>query len=151
MEKPRNDEKPGRHGREEGDEPKSFQRNGGNKKSSAGIDYDQLLVDAAQFLNVYDIDLIYSWTPREFKNFLKGASLQRIDAQEHAAIQAIFYAKVKSKKRINGVKDIYDAEKARKEMLKGTTKAEPLHTERYEKAKKAMELYNTGAFKQKGG
>lgn len=82
---------------------------------------------------------------------MTGARLRKIDDQEHAAIQAIFHAKVKSKKRINGVKDIYDAEKARKEMLKGTTKAEPLHFERYEKAKKAMALYNAKSFKQKGG
>jgi len=82
---------------------------------------------------------------------MTGARLRRIDEQEHAAMQAIFYVKAKNKKRINGVKDIYDAEKARKEMLKGTTKAEPLYLERYKKANKAMETYNSIAFKQKGG
>ena len=81
---------------------------------------------------------------------MTGARLRKIDDHELAAVQAIFYAKAKSKKRINGVKDIYDAEKARKEMLKGTSEAEPLHFGRYLKAMEAMKNYSAPIPVQKG-
>lgn len=84
---------------------------------------------------------------REYENFKTGARLQSIDDREFAAIQSIFYVKAKSKKRISGVKDIFDAEKARKEALKGTSEAEPLHLGRYEKAKAAMASYWTKSAK----
>lgn len=98
-------------------------------------------------MQIYDTDIIYSWSLREFENFITGARLRNIDDRELAAVQAIFYVKAKSKKRISGVKDIFDAEKARKETLKGTTEAEPLHLERYEKAKLAMASYWTKSAK----
>lgn len=98
-------------------------------------------VDAARYLKIYDTNVIYSWSLREFENFMMGARLSKIDEHELAAVQAIFYTKAKSKKRIKGIKDIYDAEKARKELLKGTVEAEPLHLDRYLKAKEAMKNY----------
>lgn len=88
---------------------------------------------------MYDTDLIYSWTPREFRNFTKGAQLRTIDAYEMSAITAIFHAKVKSKKRIK-LKDIYDAEKARKDLVSPAKPVE-LNLERYKKAQAAMRSY----------
>lgn len=90
-------------------------------------------------MGVYDTDVIYSWTPREFRNFIKGAQLRTIDSYELSAVAAIFNAKVKSKKRVS-LKDIYDAEKARKE-LNTPAKSEGLNLERYKKAKAAMKNY----------
>ncbi|MDX1807678.1 MAG: hypothetical protein R3267_11695 [Paenisporosarcina sp.] len=91
-------------------------------------------------LEIYDTEVIYSWTPREFKNFIKGVQLRKIDLYELSAISAIFNAKVKSKKSVK-LKDIYDAEKARKEIIKGVTKESGLHLDRYLKAKEAMKNY----------
>lgn len=88
---------------------------------------------------MYDTDLIYSWTPREFRNFTKGAQLRTIDSYELSAIQAIFNAKVKSKKRVK-LKDIYDAEKARKDLISPAKPVE-LNLERYKKAQAAMRSY----------
>jgi len=62
--------------------------------------------------------VIYSWTPREFKNFIKGAKLRRIDSLELCAVQALFTGKVKNAKKKIKLKDIYDADKARKEFEK---------------------------------
>ena len=151
MEEHRDSQDSRQDGRGKSGKSKNVQHDAGNPKRYEGIDYDQLQIDAAHYLQVYDTEIIYSWTPREFRNFIKGARLQDIDEIEKIAISAIFVSKAKNKKRINGVKDIYDAEKARKEMLKGTTKAEPLYLERHKKASKAMETYNPIAFEQKGG
>lgn len=92
-------------------------------------------------MGVYDLELMYSWTPREFKNFITGAQLRKIDAYELSAASAIFNAKVKGKKRIK-LKDVYDSEKARQEVYKGeNSKKEPINLERYHKAKQAMKAY----------
>jgi len=93
---------------------------------------------------VYDIDLIYSWTPREFKNFIKGAQLRTIDSYELSAVSAIFTAKVKSKKRSIKLKDIYDAEQARKDLDTpvDSKKDAGLNLERYKKAQEAMKAYS---------
>ena len=100
-----------------------------------------MLIDAAHKLKIYDVDKIYSWTPREFKNFIKGAQLAKIDAYEMSAISAIFQAKVKVKKWVK-LKDIFDAEKARKEMDKSlSNESTERHTERYYKAIEAMKNY----------
>ncbi|AYC28727.1 hypothetical protein [Paenisporosarcina cavernae] len=89
---------------------------------------------------IYDTEVIYSWTPREFKNFVKGYQLRKIDNYESLAIQVIFQAKVKGKKRIS-LKDVFDADKAKKELGKKTSSSSKLHVERYMKAKKAMKKY----------
>lgn len=88
---------------------------------------------------MYDTDLIYSWTPREFRNFTKGAQLRTIDTYELSAISAIFNAKAKNKKRVK-LKDIFDAEKARKDLI-SPAKPVALNLERYKKAKSAMRNY----------
>lgn len=102
-------------------------------------------------MRVYDTDLIYSWTPREFKNFIKGSQLRKIDEYETAAISAMFTAKVKSKKRGIKLKDIYDAEKARNEILSTEKpKDNNFNLERYRKAKQAMKGYQP-SMQKKGG
>ena len=46
-----------------------------------GIDYDQIITNSAHWLGVYDVDLIMSWTPNEYKLLLKG-KLRKIDELE---------------------------------------------------------------------
>ena len=89
--------------------------------------------------------MIYSWTPREFKNFLKGAKLRAIDNLEMYAMQALFTGKVKNtRKKTLKLKDIFDADKARKEVDNiNKVKEQPLHLERYRKAQQAMKNYKT--------
>lgn len=96
-----------------------------------------MLVDAANYLQVYDVDLIYSWTPREFKNFVKGAQLRKVYEHELSAANALFIAKTKNKKKLN-LKDLYDGDKVRKEIDKGTSRKEPLHMDRFHKAQQAL-------------
>lgn len=99
------------------------------------------MVDAAYYLEVYDTSAIYSWTPREFKNFIKGAQLRKIDAFELAAVQAMFTANASNAKRLK-LKDLYDAEKARRDLEKGgKAKEAPLDLTRYRKAQDAMKAY----------
>lgn len=108
-------------------------------------------MDAAQHLQVYDVDTIYSWTPREFKNFIKGARLRKIDEFELSAANALFTASAQNtrKKKLT-LKDIYDAEKARKEIETDGKKVEPLNLDRYRRAQAAMKAYRPQGM-QKGG
>lgn len=108
-------------------------------------------MDAAHFLQVYDTDLIYSWTPREFKNFIKGAQLRQVDAFELSAVSAIFNAKVKNAKTRIKLKDIYNSEAARKEIESdGKAQAPTLNLDRYRKAQEAMKNFRAMAL-EKGG
>lgn len=66
-------------------------------------------------MQVYDTDLIYSWTPREFENFMKGANLREIDNLEALSIAAMFNARASNAKRMTS-KKLFDAEKARKKL-----------------------------------
>lgn len=87
------------------------------------------------------MDLIYSWTPREFKNFIKGAQLRRIDALEMLAVQAMFSANAANARRLK-LKDLYDAEKARRNLENGLNETKPaLDLDRYRKAQAAMKAY----------
>lgn len=67
--------------------------------------------------------LIYSWTPREYRNFLQGSQLAKIDEFDRA-IQAAWVAGIVSKqkrsKKEPPAKKYFDAEKARKEVLSDT-------------------------------
>lgn len=99
-------------------------------------------MDAARYLHVYDIDAIYSWTPRQFKNFIKGAQLSETDVWEREAANALFTAKASNSKKKVGVKDLYDAEKARKQILSVEgEKAPSKHLGRYHAAQAAMKAY----------
>ncbi|KAA0956628.1 hypothetical protein FQ085_11585 [Planococcus sp. ANT_H30] len=108
------------------------------------------MIDAAYHLQVYDADVIFSWSPREFKNFVKGAQLRRIDEFEMSAVQAMFGAKANNAKRLK-LKDLYDSDKARKDLEGGNNaKGETLNLERYRKAQAAMKSYRPQQL-EKGG
>lgn len=67
---------------------------------------------------MYDPELILSWTPREYRAFLKGAEYARVDAYDLMAMNALFNRKAKSKK-IRKFKDIFDLENAYKLIKNG--------------------------------
>lgn len=99
---------------------------------------------------MYDIDLIYSWTPREFKNLIKGAQLRRVDDYELTATSAIFNAKVKSKKKVK-LKDIYDADKARRAVEYGREKKDEVkYMERWNNAQRALKRLGSKSVKEGG-
>lgn len=111
-------------------------------------------VDAAHLLNVYDIDLIYSWTPREFKNFIKGAQLRTIDEYEKSAAAAMFSAKASNSRKRLKLKDIYDADKIRKALNNpshGKKVSSGLSLDRYRRAKESMQGYSPNMEKKGGG
>lgn len=59
---------------------------------------------------------MYSWTNREYQNFLKGAFLDEIDELERFSIAAIFNARANNEKRITS-KKLFNGDKARKKVL----------------------------------
>lgn len=93
---------------------------------------------------MYDIDLIYSWTPKQFKNFIKGAQLRTIDDFELAAANAMFTAKASNSQKRLKLKDLYNADKIRKSITAPSrTKAgSEISLDRYRKAKEAMKGYS---------
>lgn len=109
------------------------------------------MVDAAHHLQVYDPGIIYSWSPKEFKNFIKGAQLRKIDEFEMSAANALFTASAQNtKKKKLSLKDIYDAEKARKEIESGGAKPKSFNLDNHRKAMASMKTYSPQAMK-KGG
>lgn len=138
------DEDNWRHRRGTRTESESVQHvEGRTKRNDSVIDYDQLEIDAAHLLGVYDVDLIYSWTPRQFRNFVKGSQLKVIDSYELAAASAMFTAKARNSRKRIKLSDIYDANKIRKSMDKAVgQKEETFSLERYRKAKEAMKSYS---------
>lgn len=64
-------------------------------------------------LNVHDIELIESWTPRQYNNFIKGAQHRRIDEYEYAARSAMMQRKAQNEKKLRET-DLFNAERARK-------------------------------------
>lgn len=67
--------------------------------------------------------LIYSWTPKEYRNFLQGSQLAKIDdfeRQVQSAWVAGIVSKQKKSRKEPPAKKYFDAEKARKEILSGT-------------------------------
>lgn len=109
-------------------------------------------MDAAQYLQIYDTNIIYSWTPREWKNFLKGAKLRNVDEQELLATGALFNVKAKGLKGSVSVKKIFDAEKSRKAIVNEESKKEKtvVHLDRWKKAQEAMKSYGAMSI-EKGG
>lgn len=100
------------------------------------------------------MELIYSWTPKEFNNFLKGAQLRETDLWEREAGNALFTAKAsngnKGNKKI-GLKDLYDGEKIRKQILEPKNRKAPeLYLGRYRAAQAAMKAFRPQNVK-KGG
>jgi len=61
---------------------------------------------------VYDVDLIMSWTPKEYLSFLKGAQHKQIDQYEFMAKQAMAFRYAQNAKNANERK-IFNAKQAR--------------------------------------
>lgn len=64
---------------------------------------------------------MYSWTNREYQNFLKGAYLFEADELERFSIAAIFNARAANEKRITS-KKLFNADKVRKKINKDESK-----------------------------
>ncbi|AND42726.1 hypothetical protein A361_07940 [Cytobacillus oceanisediminis 2691] len=101
-------------------------------------------------MQVYDTELILSWTPREFQNFIKGAQLRIVDQYEGMAKQAMFNRYAQNSKRAKE-KKMFDAQTARKRVMNGTgnwkeSREPKINTDRYRAAQKAMKAY-----RMKGG
>nr|WP_309098773.1 hypothetical protein [Fredinandcohnia onubensis] len=62
-----------------------------------------------------DVELILSWTPREYRAFIKGAQQREIDEYERMARSAMFNRYAMNAKRASERK-MFDAEKARKRL-----------------------------------
>ena len=92
------------------------------------------------------MELIYSWTPREYRNFLQGAQLARIDGFERQ-VQSAWIAGVVSKpkrsRKENPPKKYFDAEKARREVLEGTNNTQmKLDFTLYDQMREELKTFN---------
>lgn len=106
-------------------------------------------MDAAHYLGVYDLETIYSWTPRQFNNLIKGARLREVDEIERSAMAAMFNARAANGKVT--VKKLFDAEKARRQVLSvDNKKQEAVNLDRYYAMKKAKG-YDRPQNSKKGG
>jgi hypothetical protein len=63
-------------------------------------------------MNIYDIDLIMSWTPKQYLLLLKGAKHRNVDELERISISAIWSARASNEKRISA-KKLFNADKER--------------------------------------
>lgn len=98
---------------------------------------------------MYDLDLIYSWTPREYKNFIKGAKLREIDEIELSIVSAVISGRAYHNPKVQ-TKKFFDANKARKEILKESVNDKQYDLTRYRKAMEALRKHNfTGRPKPK--
>lgn len=98
-------------------------------------------------MNIYDIDLIMSWTPRQYLLLLKGARHRSVDELERMSYLALMTAKASNSKRVNA-KKLFNADRERKRI------DNPETTE--EKKKEMVNLNEafkgfTPQFRQKGG
>lgn len=85
-----------------------------------GIDYLQVIEDAARWMGVYDNDLIMSWTPNEYKRKLKAAKMREIDEIERMTINAMFHRYANNAKKVKP-SQMFDAQKARAELERDVT------------------------------
>lgn len=91
---------------------------------------------------MYDRDLILSWRPSEYRAFLEGSQDARIDSYEDMAMNALMIRKANNDKKIKGIKDLFDAEKARKRTSEDDDKKRAeLKKQRYKKAVASMKNY----------
>jgi hypothetical protein len=74
-------------------------------------------MNAARQLQVYDIDLIMSWTPHEYILLLEGAKRRTVDELERLSTLAVWTAKANNSKNITA-KKLFDPVKAHKEIGK---------------------------------
>lgn len=95
-------------------------------------------------MQIYDVDLIMSWTPNEYQAFKKGALLQVIDDYENMTRMAVFHRIAANKKKLNVTKDLFDAKSARARVLKGDNtwkESKKIDTTRHTKAQEAMKKW----------
>lgn len=110
---------------------------------------DEVIEDAAHYLGVYDNDLIFSWTPHEYRLKIRGAQHREIDEYERLAKGAMFHRYALNAKSAKE-KKMFDAEKARKRLNQndhGYKESRSIDLTRYHKAKKAMAEYMSNEFK----
>lgn len=98
-------------------------------------------MNCARLLGVYDSHLIYSWTPREYGNRIKGAQLARVDETALRIDMALLNASAQRAKRMPKAKKVYDAEKIRKQILNGHAE-KPKDFTLFNKAKEAINNFN---------
>ncbi|WP_226639330.1 hypothetical protein [Priestia flexa] len=134
-----------RRGRKGNEEGRSSERNvpKSQKRASELIDYGAIYTDCARYLGVYDIELILSWTPNEYRAFIKGAQHREIDEYERMAKAAMFNRYATNAKKANE-KKMFDAKQARKRLEENDSRwkesREPsLNQKRYKRMKQALE------------
>ncbi|MDA1478359.1 hypothetical protein [Bacillus changyiensis] len=71
-------------------------------------------MNAARYLNIHDPELILSWTPHEYKLFLRGAQYRQIDEIEMMTQNAMFHRYALNKKGQVSPKKMFNADKARR-------------------------------------
>ncbi|PAF34220.1 hypothetical protein CHH69_16960 [Terribacillus saccharophilus] len=108
---------------------------------------------AAHHLQVYDNDLIFSWTPREFRLKIKGSQHRQIDEYERDAQAAIFGRVANNQKKVRQTQ-LFNADKARKRLDKGfkdwRKARDVVSLEQHRRAKAAMKEYFKTANKEGG-
>lgn len=98
-------------------------------------------MDCAQYMNIYDVDLIMSWTPNEYLALKKGAMLRVVDEYDNLAHMAVFNRIANNKKKLNVSKDLFDAKSARRRIVegdKGWKESKKVDTTLHSKAQRAM-------------
>jgi predicted Co/Zn/Cd cation transporter (cation efflux family) len=90
------------------------------------------------------VDKILSWTPAEYKAFIKGAMHAEVDQYQFAARSALMNRVAQNSKHITE-KKIFDAEKAHKRVEQGSKdykdSKEVVSLDLYRQAKKDMAGY----------
>ncbi|MEN2765837.1 hypothetical protein [Ornithinibacillus xuwenensis] len=88
------------------------------KQKRAITSIEKVFEDSARYLGVFDTDLILSWTPKEYRAFLKGAQYRQIDDYEYMAKSAMAIGYASRAKRPKE-KRIFDAKRMRKKLETG--------------------------------
>ncbi|MGG3624400.1 hypothetical protein ABES25_12675 [Bacillus gobiensis] len=107
-------------------------------------------------MQVYDTELILSWTPNEFRAFLRGAKHKQVDEIEMLAKAAMFNRYAQNAKQASE-KKMFDADRAHKRIekdMKNWKEArEPVVSlEKFRKAKESLKEYSKKlSSSQKGG
>jgi hypothetical protein len=99
-------------------------------------------------LGVYDIDLIMSWTPKQYLLLLKGAHHRRIDEYEYMAKLAVATGYASTAKKLPKETKIFNADKARRLLERGHSEKEDI--ERMTNLSRAFKGF-TPQFRKKGG
>lgn len=112
-------------------------------------------MNAARYLNIHDPELILSWTPHEYKLFLKGAQYRQIDEMELLTKNALFHRYALNKKGRVTPKKMFDADKARRMVDNGETgwrnARSGVNGSALRRANKALKGINLPDFIKKGG